>query len=103
MRDFQVVSREGEQIGSYLASTPRGAAIKVAARSQDRLIILFEKETGRLHAFEGETRLLTDAEHTNFTRAHNISCKANVRKLAYCGLTDGTALGERIARMLGNE
>ena len=56
-RNFGLVNEKGEEIGTYTGAQPRDAALKVANRGINN-IVLREKGTKKLHYFVGKRELV---------------------------------------------
>ena len=76
MKKFQLYKQDME----FNSTTARDAAMKAASKNFSQIILL---ESDKLHVFEGSRRLLSNEEHTSFTKKNKIMYKSNVRKLHY--------------------
>lgn len=85
-RNFGLINEKGEEIGIFTGAQPRDAALKVANRGVEK-IVLREKGTKKLHYFIGKRELVVvpknapkwiqDAAKKNAGKIY----KANVEKI----------------------
>jgi hypothetical protein len=57
-KNFGLINEKGEEVGTYSGAQPRDAALKVANRGINH-IVLREKGTKKLHYFQGKRELVS--------------------------------------------
>jgi hypothetical protein len=83
-----------QDCGTFVSSTPRGAAEKACSALHGRGKLgskgnrqIWITAGGKLHIYQGDMQTIPESRHTEFTRRHNITQQPTVHKLRYVNLS----------------